>query len=361
MRWSSISIFLFIILTPYLLSGQVDSAKLKRSLFSGFPIVFYSPETNWGFGGVGIYTFHFHSDSIQSRPSKIQIGFAYTLNKQVLFYLPFQIFYKNAQWNFYGELGYYKYSYNFYGIGNNQPEDYVEKYRVNYPRIRINVLRKIYKGISAGMRYWYENDKIISLETGKQLASNTIVGSKGGRISGAGIVLNYDTRNDLFFPSNGIIVESSYQFFQKKLGSNFNFSRLTIDASGYYSPGKHHVIAANFVFENSSGTVPFNYLALLGGTKRMRGYYEGRYRDKNLLLFQMEYRAMLWKRFGAAVFGGMSGVANNISDFTPNIFHFDYGAGLRFKLSKKENVNVRLDAGFGRKTSGIYLTIGEAF
>ncbi|MBD3386034.1 hypothetical protein GF407_14050 [candidate division KSB1 bacterium] len=40
---------------------------------------------------------------------------------------------------------------------------------------------------------------------------------------------------------------------------------------------------------------------------------------------------------------------------------YTYGLGLRFQLNPKENINVRLDFGFGKESSGLYLAIGEAF
>lgn len=38
-----------------------------------------------------------------------------------------------------------------------------------------------------------------------------------------------------------------------------------------------------------------------------------------------------------------------------------YGAGLRFKINRKENVNVRVDYGFGNGQQNLYFFIAEAF
>jgi outer membrane protein assembly factor BamA len=341
------------------LNAQSTKDSLHRRSLAGFPIAFYSPETSWGFGGAGVFTFHFRNDTLHARPSKIQTGFAYTLNRQILLYLPFQFFSGNSRWNAYGELGYYKYSYNFYGIGNNSAD--FEKYKVNYPRIRINTLRRLFPGFYAGIRYWFEKDKMISVDSNGLLDTGSVIGKSGGTISGIGAVMNYDTRNDLFFPEKGVFLESSLQIFTKHLYSDYAFSRYSLDGSAYLSPYKHHVIAFNFVFEINAGEVPFNYLSMIGGTKRMRGYYEGRFRDKKLLIGQVEYRAVLYKRFGAVVFADLGSVQNRWKELSSNNFHTTLGGGLRFKLSKKENVNVRLDAGFGKESSAFYFTIGEAF
>ena len=338
-----------------------DSLKVKKNSVFGFPVIFYSPETRLGYGAAGIWAFHFKKDSLGSRPSRIQLGFAYTQNKQVLFYLPFQLYFKNAFYSVYGELGYYRYFYNFYGIGNNQSTNFKETYGVTYPRIRINALRKIKPHVYAGLRYWYDNFAINSLDSMGQLAKENIIGSKGGINSGAGVVFNYDNRNNSFSPSKGSFIESSVQYFGPLLGGKYEYTSIIADASIYFSTWKKQVLALNLFGETIIGDPPFNQLALLGGTKRMRGYYEGRYRDKNLLLFQAEYRIPNFWRIGMVLFGGVGEVNNQISNYTLNDVRYNYGTGIRFVLDKKEKINIRLDAGFGKGVSGYYLTIGEAF
>lgn len=338
-----------------------DSTKVKRNSLFGFPLVFYSPETRLGYGAAGIWAFHFKNDSADARPSRIQFGFAYTQNKQVLFYLPFQLYFNNAFSTVYGELGYYIYFYNFYGIGNDQPLDFIETYGVTFPRLRINALRKIKPHFYAGLRYWYDDFAINSKDSMGQLAKGTITGSKGGINSGVGVVFNYDNRNNSFSTSKGSFVESAVQHFNPVFGGKYVYTSITADASLYLSSWKKQVLALNFYSETIIGEPPFNQMALLGGTKKMRGYYEGRYRDKNILLLQAEYRIPLFWRIGMVFFGGLGEVNDRISNYTVNDVRCNYGTGLRFMLDKKEKINIRLDAGFWKGISGYYLTIGEAF
>jgi hypothetical protein len=94
----------------------------------------------------------------------------------------------------------------------------------------------------------------------------------------------------------------------------------------------------------------------------MRGYYLGRYRDKNMIAIQAEYRWLpaIW-RFGIVGFAGFGDVADKISRFDFGGFEYSYGFGLRFLLNPEQKINLRLDFGFGKGTSGIYFTAGEAF
>jgi outer membrane protein assembly factor BamA len=343
------------------LVAQQDSVHLKRNKFSFFPVAFYSPETKLAFGVLGAYTFYNTKDTNQQYPSQIQIGAAYTFNKQVLFYFPFRIYTKKSKYTIYGEAGYYKYSYFFYGVGNNLPDENEELYKVSFPRIRFNALKKVSPTVYAGLRYWLEDYKITSTEAGKQLATGVIPGSEGSFVSGLGPVVNIDTRDNIFYPSKGVFVDAGMQVYGKATGSQFTYNRYTIDASMYLADKNKHVLALNLFGDFvSQQSVPFNHLALMGGNKRMRGYYEGRFRDKNLLAIGSEYRFKLYKRFGAAVFAN-AGAVNKSLIKLPQHIRTTYGAGARYALNKNEQLNIRLDAAFGKNTSGFYFTIGEAF
>lgn len=340
---------------------ETDSVTIKRNSFFGLPIAYYSPETDWAFGATGIYAFRFKNESSKSRPSQITLGFAYTLNKQVLFYLPYQFFAKEQQYNMYGELGYYLYSYQFYGIGNDTKEEDIEIYKVNYPRIRVNALKLLRPNLYGGFRYWMDDFDIKEIKEGGILDTQPITGNQGGLLSGAGLVLNYDNRNNIFFPTKGYFVELVSFVNGNYLGSDFNFRKFTLDANTYFG-FKNQVIALNFYSEFTGGTVPFNQLALLGGNKKMRGYFEGRLRDNHQIVLQSEYRFPIYKkRFRGVLFGGIGQVANQFSDFNFSTLKYTYGAGLRILINEKERIHIRLDAGFGKETSGYYITIGEAF
>jgi outer membrane translocation and assembly module TamA len=81
-----------------------------------------------------------------------------------------------------------------------------------------------------------------------------------------------------------------------------------------------------------------------------------------MIIVQTEYRLPLWKRFGLAGFAGGGDVASKLSRFALNDFKTSYGFGLRYAVSPKEKINIRLDWGFGKDPfAGPVITIGEAF
>ncbi|KAA3644496.1 MAG: hypothetical protein DWP98_12020, partial [Bacteroidetes bacterium] len=110
------------------------------------------------------------------------------------------------------------------------------------------------------------------------------------------------------------------------------------------------------------GEAPFNELAFIGGRGKMRGYYEGQFRDRNLAMLQLEFRRHLFWKIGIVAFSGTGVIAREMNKLELNNLRITGGAGLRYQLDPKEKINIRLDYGIGeRGNSGIYLTIGEAF
>jgi outer membrane protein assembly factor BamA len=342
--------------------AQKKEKSPNRFKVVGLPVVFYTPDTKWGGGAGGLSTFNFKSDSLRARRSSVTVGVVYTQLKQVLLYFPFQLFPQNQKYWIAGEIGYYRYIFNYFGTGNDIPRDFIEKYDATFPRIRLNLSKKIAPNLYAGLRYAFDDFDFTRRDPMGLLVLDQVPGSNGGRISGVGAGFNYDTRNSIFFPTKGVLAEGVLYAESKATGSQFKYQRLSFDVAKYFPMGKKQgVLALNAASVFSFGDVPFHQMPVIGGTKRMRGYFEGEYRDKHLLLLQGEFRQPLFWRIGAVAFGGLGMVGRDFGALRLQNTRYNYGAGLRFVLDKAQKINVRADYGIGYKARGFYLTFGEAF
>jgi outer membrane protein assembly factor BamA len=113
-----------------------------------------------------------------------------------------------------------------------------------------------------------------------------------------------------------------------------------------------------------SGDVPFNQMALVGGENLMRGYYYGRYRDKNYIAAQAEYRFLPFpfsRRLGGALFAAAGTVAPTVSAFSFKYIQPSGGVGIRYLLFPKKDIFIRFDAGMTREGINFYVYTGEAF
>ncbi len=353
-------VLILFILNCFQASGQAaDSVRTKR--FFAYPSVFYTPETKLGLGGAGTYVIGSKKDTSGAFPSQVSFGLAYTTNGQLLIYAPFRLYLLRGNLVMYGEAGTYKFVYNYYGTGNQVPDDYFEKFKTGYSRLRMNVLYKISPNILAGPRLWFEEHRILERKSMGLLDTTGIAGSNGARVVGLGLSVNVDTRDRLFFPGRGIFAELAWQAFHPRWGNTSSWSRWLADVSMYRTLPWKTVLAINGIVDVHRGETPFMLLAGLGGGKRMRGYYENRFRDNNAALLQAEFRKMLSPRFGLTVFASGGKVFNNFDGFGPAPFRLAAGTGLRISIDKREQLNLRLDAAFGRNSQAFYILIGEAF
>lgn len=351
-------IIIFSSIQVVVLAKDRDSAEKRLSVFP-FPVFSYTPETNFLFGAGGSFTFRFKKDPLTVRPSNIFAGGAYTLNKQLLLYTLYKVFYDSNKYYFFGEAGYYRYNFFYYGIGQNEVPE--ELFDVNFPRIMFNANRKVLPNLYAGVRYNFENYQTMDLDTSGELITGNVPGGMGSVVSGVGLGIVYDSRDSVFYPREGYYSETNFTNYGKQWGGNFSYNRIIVDIAKYTTVYKNIILALNSYNSFVLGTAPFQQLSLIGGTKKMRGYYEGRFRDKNLMMLQAETRFPIFWRFGGVVFGSVGAIGNESDFIRFNDPKYTYGAGLRFVITKKDHLNIRLDYGIGPGTSGAYITIGEAF
>jgi hypothetical protein len=351
----SVLLISFTLLLAQTLSAQTPRDS-NRVGFIGLPLLFYSPETQLGFGAGGLVTFR---QAGSKQVSSVTFSFAYTLRRQILLYFPYQLYFNKGKDLVFGEVGWFKYGYRFSGLGNGYAPDYFENYTAQYPRLRATYLHDLGRGNFIGGRLAYDDFSIVETEPEGLLSPGEITGSKGGRSLGAGLVWWTDTRNNRFFPTKGLFMEASAYFEGSVTGSDFSYSRYSVEADNFYRLGDETILGLQGAAIFTIGDAPFFNQAQLGGGKRLRGYFEGRYRDRHLLYTQAEVRQHLFKRFSGVIFGGAGTVFGTIGEKA--VLRPNAGAGLRFELDKKQKINIRLDYGFGYKTSGMYINIGEAF
>ncbi|MBL7805619.1 MAG: BamA/TamA family outer membrane protein [Saprospiraceae bacterium] len=318
------------------------------------PVVVYTPDTYWAFGAAGIVTF-------KGKPlrSSVSFGINYTQRKQILVNFPFQWFSPAGYWRAYGELAWYRYLYQYFGIGNSYPNDYLEKYVAQYPRARLSLLRRLRTNQLAGLRLGFDAYRILSVDEGGELAAGKVAGTGGGISSILGPVWLFDSRDNQFYPGKGVLIESTLFGESPLWGSNFSYLRFSLESSRYFTLLKNNVLALHFLGQTSAGNPPFYGMAQLGGARLLRGYPLGKYRDRHVLLVQAEYRFPIFWRFKGVVFGGTGSVFGTPGErlrWRPNA-----GAGLRFEFDRKQHIHLRMDYGIGAHNSGFYLTVGEAF
>ena len=362
----SIVMFLMMIVmsiySPAYGQEDADSTDQFKASINAYPYAYYTPETQLAFGAGGVLTYFTQKDH-ELNPSKLILsGFYSTIKTYEISLLSNMYFNKNRMASTVDLLFAHTVD-RFYGIGNNTPELGTEEYVLdNVGGIAdFQLPPAIVISDRAGLIIEYRDYKIGDRRDNPYLQSDSITGSTGGAVSGIGMVYVWDNRDQVFFPNNGGITEVKVIFYTKDLGSDFTFHWLEVNSRRYWAFKEDHVIAAQVYFNSVGGNIPFYKYPALGGSKIMRGYFKGRYRDTEYLAIQLEYRQYFWWKFGFAVFMGSGDVAPSITAFQLRHLKPTYGAGLRFLFNEEQKINLRVDFGFGKDTSGIYFSMEEAF
>ncbi|MFC1628652.1 BamA/TamA family outer membrane protein [Gemmatimonadota bacterium] len=341
-------------------SGRIDD-ELKRTGFVYFPIIFSTPETGFALGSaIGLYQRPAGATS-EVRPSTLQPMFIYTMKKQLITQIGLDLYLRDGMYRIILDLGYQKYPDKFWGIGNDLADSAEEDFSSRKGTLALEFQREIGSGLNLGLQYQFARSRIIDVTSGGLLDTGGVPGEDGARVSGAGFVVNWDTRDNIFSPLSGRWYQLSARFYGDGLGSDFSYSRYNLDLREYVTLGPEQILACQAYGLFITGKPPFEHMPRLGGANMMRGYYQGRYSDENMFTLQAEYRRPLRGRLGMVAFAGAGDVAHEIRDFKLGDFKYSFGLGLRVLFSPEERINLRIDFAWGRENSGMYINLMEAF
>lgn len=350
--------------TPAL--SQPKALKLVDSLlnadlrFVPAPILFRSPETSWGVGvSMGYY---FKTDSI-ARSSNAQMQLVRTFNQQTLFRLSADIFTKDERVFIQYYLGYKKYLDRFYGLGPNSLEAAREDFNFNSWVTSVSVLGKVADHAFIGLNMRHQNMYNIQSRDSLGVLFNKLVqGSAGSNTFGFGPEIRFDTRNNVLSATSGGFISLVFRHNPAFNISNPAYQTLLLDMRHYF-PLTQNIIWANRIFnQHQSGNPPFRELSLAGGSELVRGYFQGRYRDKSLSALETELRIPIWKMLGATLFSSTFQVGPDPISLLQHRWKGAYGAGLRIFVNQKERIVLRVDVArtFERHTA-FYLALNESF
>lgn len=365
MRKGTLSfVILYLLMLPAwsVRAGVEDSTVKKPRAVGIFPVpaLGYSPETRWYAGAVALFDLRFLQKDSLSRVSSAKAEINYTQNKQLIAEIQWNAFSREGQWYHEGLLGYRKFPELFWGIGAHTPDSLEERYSARRVELDIRSLKALTPNSFLGLRFRMQDMFGMEVRQGGLLDSTGLSGANGSFSLGVGPAFLYDTRQNALNAQQGVFVSLSALHFSKALGSNYSFSRFEADTRTYLK-WKKTIWAFQAYTMLQSGTPPFRMMALMGSDREMRGYYQGRYRDQNQLALQAEWRVPVKWGLGFVLFGGAGEVFRWNEPYRLEVFKYTAGAGLRVRVDKKGQVNMRFDYAMGHQTSGFYVAFAEAF
>lgn len=356
------------------ISSKADTSPKGRSFyFSILPLSSAVPG-----GGRAIFTATTAGFYLGDRGTTYlsSVTFAPYFNFKGRYGLPFRssLWLRDNSWNIQGDTRILIYPQNTWGLGGGTPE--FNKFVVNYNYFRFyqSALKRITSYLYAGVGY--NMDVYADIETEDPGALQKFTKYPYGTASdhtsiSSGFTANllYDSRNNPFNPLPGAYTSVVYRVNGYAFGSDANWQSIYIDLRKYISlthTKKHNVLAFWTYYWKAFGTgIPYLNLPSIGWDpyqRSGRGIEQNRYRGKELIYFETEYRRDITNNglLGFVLFANV----NSVGEPTTNRFTYwrpAGGAGLRIKFNKQSGTNIAIDYGISQGYSAIILGLGEAF
>lgn len=253
------------------------------------------------------------------------------------------------------------YPYTYAGQGN-EFNDLEEKLSARQLSYHFAIIRR-WERFHFGFTYKGRNFRFYDTPTVAQ-GDNAILGSAGGWSLGPGLIFEYDSRDNHYFPLHGVNISLSMQNYSNALRSDYDFDSYCLKTLGFFKISRLSVLACKLVGEGNMGEVPFQELADIN--EEIRGFSQGLIKDKFLTGFTAELRSFpfemgFWARFGFVIFGECGEVGGNLQEFTLTGLHYSYGFGLRYLLNTAELYTIRYDLGISKTRSSSDFSAREFF
>ncbi len=337
--------------------NQYDSAKgVNWSLLPG---PFYTPELKLGLGmaAAGIYRVD-PQDSATQNSSLSLTGFVST-SGALCVGLTNYTFFTADRWRLFVEGTLNRVPTRYWGQGYDAAQGNEQKYVNNGMRLHPILMRAIAGRLYMGAGWDYSQTHADIDDPHPDDTFSRYHAASSTRSSGATLSLSYDSRDLVTRPQHGHYFKAEYTWFDPALGGDTHFTATELQYDRYFSLNEKTVLAFDLWGRFTRGDVPWDRLSMAGDDRRLRGYYQGRYRDNDVVSGQVEYRRKLTWRHGYVLWLGAGALGNRVGDMDDHPLLPTAGVGYRFEV--KPAMNVRLDLGFGKESAGFYFQVAEAF
>jgi len=352
-----------------------QETKEKDSLFDTssktflvIPLITNNPAMDTGFGALGMYFFKAQKEDTISPPSVVSLYTIYSTNNSYIA-APFGRFFWNEDKN--------RATIGLGGLRINNDFNYDEQgndLRLVFSELRnfltVEYSRKVFNDFYLGALYLgtktnYKFNKGTDEENDFTKDFFEQNGITDNFVSSVGLNLSYDNRDYVYYPTKGLTFSVRPKLNAGWLGSDNDYVDIDYAFSSFHTLKENKILAFSLSGGFAVGDVPFDGYQNYGIRNSLRGYETGKYKGKNMVALQSEYRWKFHNKWGAVLFAGTGSVwgndANGEEEFERHWLPSG-GLGVRYMVSKAKKINLRLDYAIGVDgNQGLYFGVMEAF
>ena len=177
------------------------------------------------------------------------------------------------------------------------------------------------------------------------------------RVGGITPSFSYDSRDNIFTPSQGQYLNVSAGLFSRALGSDTDFQRVNLTGIQSLPLNSNLTLGLLGSATFSFGDVPFYLRPFI----LMRGVAAMKYQGESSAQIEAELRWQFWQRFSLVGFAGAGSSWNDFEHFEKKQNVTTGGFGFRYELARKYGMHMGLDIAYGPDGPAYYIQFGSAW
>jgi len=353
--------------------GYFDTSEwlLEDRMFLPVPIVITEPAVGFGLGAALVF-FHETNKPIENQqqdaaeevsgmahglpPSLTAVAGAYTENDSWFGGVLHQGTYKQDTVRYTGSLFYPSVNLTFYGGGDTP----ILKNGLDYNLEGWATIQEL--SFRLGKSNFFLGGRVAffdSLSTFK--TSQIIPGIGDAELAtdnlGAGLVLSYDSRDNIFTPNTGWDIDTRVMAHTGESITNFDYYLFYLLPRYYWQVSEKWNLGFRFQGEFTSGDVPFYALPFIS----LRGIPVMRYQGEDAVVAEIEARWNLNHRWSLIGFGGVGTTTPVNGNLGDDENHAAGGVGFRYLIARKLGLYTGIDVARGPEETAVYIQVGSAW
>jgi hypothetical protein len=177
------------------------------------------------------------------------------------------------------------------------------------------------------------------------------------KISAPTAIVEYDSRDNVFTPTQGVYAETSVLASRRALGASDDFERFQQLLTGWAPLQPRLTFGARGNYAWSSSGTPFFLRPFIV----LRGVPAVRFQGDQAASAELELRWQFHERWSVVGFGGAGATRTERRDDVLRQNVASGGVGFRYELARKFGLNAGIDIAHSPGTTAIYFVVGNAW
>jgi hypothetical protein len=174
------------------------------------------------------------------------------------------------------------------------------------------------------------------------------------KLSEASVVIDYDSRNNIFTPDKGFFLECSGTYSDTWMGGEAFYGRISMKLIGYFPAGNKLVIGLRNESTYCLGAVPFYARPIVN----LRGAPLMKYQNKNTTVMEAEANWNVYRRWYLLGFTGIGNAFSDFKSFDTGKSVRSVGAGYRYLIARKFGAQMGMDFAKSPDDFAFYIVFG---